>query len=125
MRVKVVKNKVAAPFREAEFDIIFNEGVSLNGEIVDLGAEKGIIDKAGAWFSFRGERMGQGREGAKQFLRDNPEIAAQIRSLVMDSYVVGNADASTEADASEDVLVDDAISLDKPSKGRRKAAVNE
>lgn len=125
VRVKVVKNKVAAPFREAEFDIIFNEGVSLNGEIVDLGAEKGIIDKAGAWFSFRGERMGQGREGAKQFLRDNPEIAAQIRSLVMDSYVVGNADASTEADASEDVLVDDAISLDKPSKGRRKAAVNE
>ncbi len=125
VRVKVVKNKVAAPFREAEFDIIFNEGVSLNGEIVDLGADKGIIDKAGAWFSFRGERMGQGREGAKQFLRDNPEIAAQIRSLVMDSYVVGNTDLAMDANPSEDDLMDDAIPSEKPSKGRRKAAVNE
>jgi recombination protein RecA len=125
VRVKVVKNKVAAPFREAEFDIIFNEGVSLNGEIVDLGAEKGIIDKAGAWFSFRGERMGQGREGAKQFLRDNPDIAAQIRSLVMDSYAVGNVDAPVQADSSEGDSLEDVIPLEKPSKGRRKAAANE
>jgi recombination protein RecA len=125
VRVKVVKNKVAAPFREAEFDIIFNEGVSINGEIVDLGAEKGIVDKAGAWFSFRGERMGQGREGAKQFLRDNPEIATQIRSLVMDSYVVGNADVPVGTDSSEGDMLDDAIPSEKPSKGRRKAAANE
>jgi recombination protein RecA len=125
VRVKVVKNKVAAPFREAEFDIIFNEGVSLNGEIVDLGTDKGIIDKAGAWFSFRGERMGQGREGAKQFLRDNPEIAAHIRSLVMDSYAVADADAQAETGSSESDLLDDAIPSEKPSKSRRKAAANE
>jgi recombination protein RecA len=125
VRVKVVKNKVAAPFREAEFDIIFNEGVSINGEIVDLGADKGIIDKAGAWFSFRGERMGQGREGAKQFLRDNPEIATQIRSLVMDSYASGNADAPTETDGSEDDLSEGASPSEKPTKSRRKAAANE
>jgi recombination protein RecA len=125
VRVKVVKNKVAAPFREAEFDIIFNEGVSINGEIVDLGAEKGIVDKAGAWFSFRGERMGQGREGAKQFLRDNPEIATQIRSLVMDSYAVGNADVAVGTDSSEGDMLDGAIPSEKPLKGRRKAAANE
>jgi len=124
VRVKVVKNKVAAPFREAEFDIIFNEGVSLMGEIVDLGSEKGIIDKAGAWFSFRGERMGQGREGAKQFLRDNPETAAQIRSLVMDSYTVGNTDTSVasdpDGDSSEEQLV-----AEKGPRNRKKAVANE
>jgi recombination protein RecA len=124
VRVKVVKNKVAAPFREAEFDIIFNEGVSLNGEIVDLGAEKGIVDKAGAWFSFRGERMGQGREGAKQFLRDNPEIAHQIRTLVLDSYTVGNADTPTAID-SDSESQDGIAPIEKATKGRKKVAANE
>lgn len=124
VRVKVVKNKVAAPFREAEFDIIFNEGVSLMGEIVDLGAEKGIIDKSGAWFSFRGERMGQGREGAKQFLRDNPEIATQIRALVMDSCNADNADTPAGAD-SEDGS-EPGLEVVKGAKGRKKAvAANE
>jgi len=83
VRVKVVKNKVAAPFREAEFDIIFNEGISLLGEIIDLGAEKGIVDKSGSWYSFRGERLGQGRDGAKLFLKENPAIAEEIRTLVL------------------------------------------
>jgi recombination protein RecA len=124
VRVKVVKNKVAAPFREAEFDIIFNEGVSLSGEIVDLGTEKGIVDKAGAWFSFRGERMGQGREGAKQFLRDNPEIANQIRSLVMDSYTVGNTDTPTAID-SDSESQDGMAPIEKATKGRKKIAANE
>ncbi len=85
VKVKVVKNKVAAPFREAEFDIIFNEGISFLGEVVDLGVEKGIVDKAGAWFSFRGERLGQGREGAKTFFRNNPELAKEVRGLILDS----------------------------------------
>ena len=125
VRVKVVKNKVAAPFREAEFDIIFNEGVSLMGEIVDLGAEKGIIDKAGAWFSFRGERMGQGREGAKQFLRDNPEIAAQIRALVMDSCAADNSDTPVSADSGDESEPDLEV-VGKSSKNRKKAvAANE
>lgn len=124
VRVKVVKNKVAAPFREAEFDIIFNEGVSLTGEIVDLGADKGVIDKAGAWFSFRGERMGQGREGAKQFLRENPEIASQIRALVMDSYAVGNSDVPANREQDSDSS-DEFAPAEKPGKGRKKAAGNE
>jgi recombination protein RecA len=120
VRVKVVKNKVAAPFREAEFDIIFNEGVSLIGEIVDLGSDKGIVDKAGAWFSFRGERIGQGREGAKQFLRDNPEMAREIRNLVLDSSNGGAAAGATPAvadDGGED-------SGEKVSKSRKKAVAN-
>lgn len=83
VKVKVVKNKVAPPFKEAEFDVIFNQGISLAGELLDLGALHGVVDKAGAWYTFKGERLGQGREGAKAFLKDNPEIAREIRSLVM------------------------------------------
>jgi len=124
VRVKVVKNKVAAPFREAEFDIIFNEGVSLMGEIVDLGSEKGIIDKAGAWFSFRGERMGQGREGAKQFLRDNPETAAQIRGLVLDSYTVGNTDTSVASDP-ESAPSEEQLATERGPRSRKKAVATE
>lgn len=84
-RVKVVKNKVAPPFREAEFDIIFNEGISQIGEIIDIGVDKGIIDKAGAWYSYKGERMGQGRDGAKVFLKEHPEVIGEIRSLILET----------------------------------------
>lgn len=90
-RVKIVKNKVAPPFREAEFDIIFNEGISQIGEIVDLGAEKGIIDKMGAWYSFKGERIGQGRESAKTYLREHPELAKEIRGLILSTVGIENA----------------------------------
>ncbi len=78
VRVKVVKNKVAPPFRQAEFDIMFNEGISRSGELVDLGVEKGILEKSGAWFSFGGERIGQGREQAREYLRNNPHIAKDL-----------------------------------------------
>ena len=77
-KVKVVKNKVAAPFREAEFDIIYGEGVSREGDLLDLGVINNIIEKSGSWFSYKGERIGQGRENARQFLRDNPDIRAKI-----------------------------------------------
>ncbi len=77
-KVKVVKNKVAAPFREAEFDIMYGTGISKEGDLIDLGAEKGIIEKSGAWFSHKGERLGQGRENAKQFLVENRDICLQI-----------------------------------------------
>jgi recombination protein RecA len=118
VKVKVVKNKVAAPFREAEFDIIFNEGVSLVGEIIDLGVEKGVIDKAGAWFSYRGERLGQGREGSKQFLKDNCELAEEIRKLILDTC----ADASnTDAHLSEGAESEDG---EKVAKKGKKAAAN-
>ncbi len=79
-KVKIVKNKVAAPFREAEFDIIYGEGVSREGDLLDLGVAHNIVEKSGSWFSYKGERVGQGRETARQFLRDNPDIRARIDS---------------------------------------------
>jgi recombination protein RecA len=81
-RVKVVKNKVAPPFKQVEFDILYGEGVSKVGELVDLGVKAGIVEKAGAWFSFDSQRLGQGRENAKQTLRDNPELAARIEAQI-------------------------------------------
>ncbi|MVA97653.1 recombinase RecA [Nitratireductor sp. CAU 1489] len=77
-RVKVVKNKLAPPFKQVEFDIMYGEGVSKTGELVDLGVKAGIVEKSGAWFSYNSQRLGQGRENAKQFLRDNPEMADEI-----------------------------------------------
>ncbi|MCF8495818.1 MAG: recombinase RecA [Alphaproteobacteria bacterium] len=81
-RVKVVKNKMAPPFRQVEFDIMYGEGISKNGEIVDLGVNGNIVEKSGAWFSYNGQRIGQGRENAKQFLRDNPAIASEIEQKI-------------------------------------------
>ena len=81
-RVKVVKNKVAPPFRVVEFDIMFGEGISKTGELIDLGVKAGVVDKAGAWFSYKDQRVGQGRENAKIFLRDNPHIAAEIEATI-------------------------------------------
>ena len=81
-RVKVVKNKLAPPFKQVEFDIMYGEGISKTGELVDLGVKAGIVEKSGAWFSYDSQRLGQGRENAKQFLRDNPEIAAVIEKAI-------------------------------------------
>lgn len=86
VRVKVVKNKVAPPFRQAEFDIYFNEGISKVGEIVDLGVEKGIIEKSGAWYSYGGNRIGQGRENVKEYLKNNADIAKEIESKIIEVY---------------------------------------
>ncbi|MBA4372871.1 MAG: recombinase RecA [Thermodesulfovibrio sp.] len=85
VRVKVVKNKMAPPFKQAEFDIYFNEGVSRNGEIVDIGSERGVIDKSGAWYSYSGNRIGQGRENVKEYLKANPEIAAEIEAKIIEA----------------------------------------
>ncbi len=82
VKVKVVKNKIAPPFRAAEFDIMFNEGISKLGEIIDIGVEKNIVEKSGAWFSYSGTRIGQGRENVKTFLRDNAEMSAEIEAKV-------------------------------------------
>ena len=79
-KVKIVKNKVAAPFREAEFDIIYGEGISREGDLIDLGVAQNIVEKSGSWYSYKGERIGQGRENARQFLKDNPDIRQQIDS---------------------------------------------
>ncbi len=85
-RVKVVKNKMAPPFREVEFDILYGEGISREGDLVDLGAECGAVEKSGAWFGFGGDRIGQGRENAKQFLRDHPDVARKIEAKVLAHY---------------------------------------
>jgi recombination protein RecA len=101
-RVKVVKNKVAPPFKQVEFDIMYGEGVSKMGELIDLGVKGGIVEKSGAWFSFDSQRLGQGRENAKQFLRDNPDIADRIElairqnSGVLAERILENADPTAE-----------------------------
>ncbi|TAM46734.1 MAG: recombinase RecA [Gammaproteobacteria bacterium] len=93
-RVKVVKNKLAPPFRQCEFDIIYNEGISKEGELVDIGSELGIVEKTGAWFSYGKERIGQGKDNARQFLKDNPEIAAEIEQRIREKKVVNAGHAA-------------------------------
>jgi len=85
-RVKVVKNKVAPPFKVVEFDIMYGEGISKLGELVDTGVKLGIIDKAGAWFSYNGDKVGQGRENSKIFLKENPKIANEVEAKIRDHY---------------------------------------
>jgi len=86
VRVKVVKNKMAPPFKQAEYDIFFNLGISREGEIVDLGVEKNIIEKSGAWYSYGGNRIGQGRENVKEFLKGNPSVASEIQDKIVEAY---------------------------------------
>lgn len=86
VRVKIVKNKMAPPFRQAEYDIFFNQGISREGEIVDLGVEKGIIEKSGAWYSYGGNRIGQGRENVKEFLKGNPAVVTEIEGKIIEAY---------------------------------------
>jgi recombination protein RecA len=81
-RVKVVKNKVAPPFRKAEFDIIYGEGISREGEIIDLGSDLGVIKKSGSWYSYNDTRLGQGRDAAKKMIKDNPELAEELEKLI-------------------------------------------
>jgi recombination protein RecA len=100
-KAKIVKNKMAAPFREAEFDILYGEGISKDGELIDLAAEKNILEKSGAWFSFGGERIGQGRENARQFLREHADIRkrleAEVRKALNLPLLDGQAEAASAA----------------------------
>jgi len=106
-RIKVVKNKIAPPFKEAEFDIMFGTGISKEGDILDLAAENGIVNKSGAWYAYDGNKIGQGRENAKQFLRDNPEVCAKIDAQVRELFgleadpVKADAQPETKAKAKE------------------------
>ncbi len=101
-RVKVVKNKMAPPFRVVEFDIMYGEGISKTGELVDLGVKAGIVEKSGAWFSYDGQRIGQGRENAKTFLKENQTVAATIEKAIRDNAngvadsMMGSADGGSE-----------------------------
>jgi len=112
-RVKVVKNKVAPPFRQVEFDIMYGEGISKVGELLDLGVTGGIVEKSGSWFSYNGERVGQGRENAKTFLRDNPDIAATIEAAIRENAGL-IADRITDPEsvkADEDGVIEDDLPL--------------
>ena len=91
-RVKVVKNKLAAPFREAEFDIIFGEGISREGDVLDLAAENGIVEKSGAWYSYKGDRLGQGRDNSRIFLKDNPDVLAAVENDVREKLGIVEKD---------------------------------
>jgi len=101
-RIKVVKNKVAPPFKQAEIDIMYGEGISKEGSLIDIGTELDIIQKSGAWFSFEGERLGQGRENAKQYLKDRPDIAAKIEKQIRDASNLIGASATSAFAASPD-----------------------
>jgi recombination protein RecA len=114
-RVKVVKNKVAPPFKQVEFDIMYGEGVSKMGELIDLGVKAGIVEKSGSWFSFDSERIGQGRENAKAYLKENPEMAAKIErairqnaGLIAAQILEGEVAGADEASGGEDLPSDDA-----------------
>ena len=98
-RGKVVKNKVAAPFREAEFDILYGEGISREGDLIDLGVEKGILEKSGTWISFGGERMGQGRENARIFLKEHTDIREKLEAALRKKLGIPSADSSASAGA--------------------------
>jgi recombination protein RecA len=109
-KVKVVKNKVAPPFREAEFDIIYGEGVSREGDLLDLGAAHNVVEKSGSWFSYKGERIGQGRENARQFLKDNPDIRGKIdvelrKALGLNKSAAGETDTALTAPTPIDTVV--------------------
>jgi recombination protein RecA len=107
-RVKVVKNKLAPPFRQVEFDIIYGEGVSKMGELIDLGVKGGIVEKSGAWFSYNSQRLGQGRENAKQFLRDNPEAANEIELAIrQNAGLIAERITDPFGNADEDGVVED------------------
>ena len=113
-RIKVVKNKVAPPFKQAEFDIMFGTGISKEGDILDLAAENSIVNKSGAWYAYEGNKIGQGRENAKQFLLDNPEIREEVDRRVREHY--GIVDGVKEAEASDDA---------KQAKAKKKADTEE
>jgi recombination protein RecA len=102
-RVKVVKNKVAPPFKQAEFDILYGHGVSREGSLIDMGVEQGILRKSGAWYTYEGDQLGQGKENARKFLRDNPDVANEVEKRIKDKLGIG---AKLDADNTDPAPVD-------------------
>lgn len=124
-RVKVVKNKMAPPFRQVEFDIMYGEGISRTGEILDLGVNAGIVEKSGAWFAFDGERIGQGRENARKFLKENPELMAKIERKIFENsgVVTGNMLAGPESEEETgEVAAEDDTPVATSTKSRKEKA---
>ena len=106
-RVKIVKNKVAPPFKEAEFDIMFGKGISKEGDILDLAADCGIIVKSGAWYAYNGEKIGQGRENAKTYLRENPLVCEEVEAKVREKFQLDGTAEETDAEGEPEVLEDE------------------
>ena len=106
-RVKIVKNKVAPPFKEAEFDIMFGKGISKEGDILDLAADCGIIVKSGAWYAYNGDKIGQGRENAKTYLRENPLVCEEVEAKVREKFQLDATAEETDAEGEPEVLEDD------------------
>ena len=98
-RAKVVKNKMAPPFKQAEFDIIYGQGISLEGGLLDLGVENGVIRKSGAWFTYGSDQLGQGKENARTFLKDNPELADEIENKILGLLGIGEAGRKAKEEA--------------------------
>jgi recombination protein RecA len=121
-RVKVVKNKLAPPFREVEFDILYGQGISRSGDVVDLASELGIIDKSGAWFSFNGERIGQGRENAKTFLEQHPDLMDKIEAMVLAKHGIKRAPVLPIAAQLNGAPPDDKVAAKKPAAAATKPA---
>ena len=113
-RVKVVKNKCAAPFRQAEFDIMYGKGISREGSVIDVGVDMGIVKKSGAWYTYEGEQLGQGKENAKQFLIDNPELMVTIYARICEEAGIGpdTGEAPADVPLGEGVGDDEPIMLD-------------
>ena len=106
-RVKVVKNKMAPPFKQAEFDILYGEGISREGSLIDLGVDAGIVKKSGAWYTYEGDQLGQGKENSRAFLRDNPDLANEIEKRIKETYgVEARVDAPSETDIDLDAPID-------------------
>ncbi|MFX1711877.1 recombinase RecA [Stutzerimonas stutzeri] len=103
-RVKVVKNKVAPPFRQAEFQILYGKGIYRNGEIIDLGVQQGLVEKSGAWYAYKGNKIGQGKANAAKFLEDNPEIGREIEQQIRDKLLVVSGGSSKANVVSEDLV---------------------
>jgi len=124
-RVKVVKNKVAPPFKQVEFDIMYGEGISKTGELVDLGVKAGVVERSGAWFSYDGQRIGQGRENTKAFLKANPQVAQSIETAIRQNagLIVGRMLATPEAAESESDGEESDAALQEAGDGRAKARV--
>ncbi len=121
VRIKVVKNKISPPFKEAEFDIMFGEGISKEGDILDLAVNVNIVGKSGAWYAYKGDKIGQGRENAKNFLKNNPEIMAEIEACVRSEYGIGGP-LEEMAVGQQDVV---ATAEEKPKRKKKTAEVEE
>ena len=119
-KIKVVKNKVAPPFRVVEFDIMYGEGISKTGDLLDLAVENSIVEKAGAWFSYNGQKIGQGRENSKNFLATNPEVMEEIKQKILAANGLGNAPAQESVNMETGEIVEEAT---KPAKKTRKKTI--